>query len=100
MDLPVFHAGQISPPAAYQLTLSRTFGFVRQEAINFGHCAVVSDHGESVVGSVQDQVLAHDGQTDEAEITTRGRPRRSADINAGQARAEVSQLIMSDVMRG
>jgi hypothetical protein len=47
-----------------------------------------------VVSSVQDQVLTHDGQTDEAEITTRFRPRRGADINAGQARAEVSQLIM------
>lgn len=71
-----------------------TLGLVGKEAVDLGNSTVVSNNGETVVSSVQDQVLTHDGQTDEAEITTRFRPRRSADINAGQARAEVSQLIM------
>jgi hypothetical protein len=43
-----------------------------------------------VVGSIEDQVLAHDGQTDEAEIRTGYWVRRSADIDAGETGASVS----------
>lgn len=32
--------------------------------------SVERDNGVSMVGNVQDQVLAHDGQADEAEIST------------------------------
>jgi hypothetical protein len=42
-----------------------------------------------MVGSIQDQVLTHDGQADETEITARLTVRR-ADIDAGQPRTEVS----------
>lgn len=49
-----------------------------------------------MISSVEDQVLAHDGQTDEAEISTRQRTRRCADIDAGQAGAKVScQILLS-----
>lgn len=48
-----------------------------------------------MVGDVQDQVLAHDGQADETEVTTGDDPRRSADINAGQTGATVSPWFQS-----
>lgn len=43
-----------------------------------------------MVGGIQDQVLAHDGQTDEAEITPMNDARRSTSIFAGRRRASVS----------
>jgi hypothetical protein len=48
-----------------------------------------------MVGSVQDQVLAHDSQTDEAKISTGFRLRRSADIDAGETRTMVSINLLS-----
>jgi hypothetical protein len=42
-----------------------------------------------MIRSVENQVLSHDSKTDEAEITTRIRV-RSADIDAGKTRTEVS----------
>lgn len=90
MDLPVggvSSAGQseiraISPP---------TLGLVFEEAVDLGNGTVVGDDGEAVVSGVQDQVLTHDGQTDEAEITT-GIRRRDADIDAGKTGAIVSRM--------
>lgn len=76
----------------------RTLGLVFEETVDFGDGPVVGDDREAVVGGVQDQVLTHDSQTDQAEVTTGDGLRRSADIDAGQAGAEVSQMIMS--MRG
>ena len=46
-----------------------------------------------MVCGIHDQVLAHDGQTDEAEITTGIDPRKSADIDAGETGATVSASI-------
>ena len=48
-----------------------------------------------MVCCVHDQVLAHDGQTNEAEITTVTDLRRSADVDAGKTGAIVSQPISS-----
>lgn len=48
-----------------------------------------------MVGDIQDQVLTHDCQTNEAEITTGNDPRGSADIDAGQTGATVSPWIQS-----
>ncbi|QBM85749.1 hypothetical protein METSCH_A03740 [Metschnikowia aff. pulcherrima] len=45
-------------------------GLVVQELVDLGHRSVVSNDGEALVGGVQDQVLAHDGQTDQTKITT------------------------------
>lgn len=43
-----------------------------------------------MVGGIQDQVLAHDGQTDEAEITSKNDARRPTGIFASRRRASVS----------
>ena len=48
-----------------------------------------------MVGSIQDQVLAHDGQTNEAKVTTGDKSPRSADIDAGETGATVSPWILS-----
>jgi hypothetical protein len=48
-----------------------------------------------MVGSIQDQVLAHDSQTDEAEITTGFSLRGWADMDAGQTRTKVSRVAKS-----
>jgi hypothetical protein len=50
---------------------------------------------ESMVGSIQDQVLAHDGQTNQAKITTGFGMRGWADIDAGQSRSKVSKQSLS-----
>lgn len=52
---------------------------------------------ESMVGSIQDQVLAHDGQTNQAKITTGFEMRGWADIDAGQSRSKVSKQSLSIV---
>ena len=73
-----------------------TLGLVLQEAVNLGGGTVVSANGESVISDVQDQVLAHNGQTNEAEISTGSKVRRSADIDAGETGAIVSdQCLLS-----
>jgi len=60
------------------------------EPVDLGNGTVESHDGELMIGNVHDQVLAHNGQTDEAEITTGSDPRGSADIDAGQTCATVS----------
>jgi len=40
--------------------------------IDLGNSSVECDDVESMVGGVQDQVLTHDGQTDQTEVTSRG----------------------------
>lgn len=78
------------------MSVEHTLGLVLQETVNLGGCAVVSANGESVISNVEDQVLAHNGQTDEAEISTRSKVRRSADIDAGETGAIVSdQCLLS-----
>lgn len=67
-----------------------TLGLIVEETVNLGGGTVVGADGETVISSVEDQVLAHDGQTDETEIGTGKRTRRSADIDAGETGAEVS----------
>lgn len=52
-----------------------------------------------MVCRVHDQVLAHDGQTNEAKVTTGTSVRRSADIDAGKTGAIVSQPISSTESR-
>ena len=48
-----------------------------------------------MIGNVQEKILTHNGQTDEAEIATGRDARRSADINAGQTGATVSPELSS-----
>jgi len=47
-----------------------TLGLVGKESINLGDGTVESNDIEAVISSVQDQVLAHDSQADEAEISS------------------------------
>lgn len=68
-----------------------TLSLVRQEVVNLGDGAVESADGEAVISNVQDEVLAHNGQTDEAEVSTRSKVRRSTDIDAGETGAIVSE---------
>ena len=69
----------------------QTFRFIVHESIDLGHGTVESHDVELLmIGNIQKQILTHDSQTDEAEITTAIDPRRSADIDAGQTGATVS----------
>lgn len=47
-----------------------TFGLVVEEVVNLGHGSVVSADGETLVVHVKNQVLAHDGETNEANVGT------------------------------
>lgn len=83
---------------SHSLTLSRlvllTLSFILEEVVDLGNGTVESDNVESVVGSVEDQVLSHDSETDEAEISTRV-ARSLADIDASKTCAKVSKSIKS-----
>ena len=48
-----------------------------------------------MIGSVEDEILAHDGQTDEAKISSGLCLRRCTDIDAGEPRTRVSITSMS-----
>lgn len=72
-----------------------TLCFIGKEAVDLGDGSVEGDDSEAVVCRVHDEVLAHDGQADEAEITTGSRCSRSADIDAGEAATEVSMVVLS-----
>src|SRR6185312_603322 len=47
-----------------------TFGLVADELIDFGDGAVIDRNFESVVVHVEDQVLAHDGESDQSDIAS------------------------------
>ena len=55
----------------------RALRLVVDELVHLGDGAVEHGHLVAVVVHVQDQVLAHDGQADQADITTRVRHRIS-----------------------
>lgn len=96
IDLPIRQRSVFSPcsPGIPGSPEKLTLSLVIQETVNLGGGTVVGANGEAVVGNVQNQVLAHDGQTDEAEISTRNRVRRSADIDAGETGAIVSDQFL------
>ncbi len=68
-----------------------TLGLVLEEAVNLADGTVEGNNVESMVGDVQNQVLSHDSETDEAEIST-GVARRLTNINAGETCAKVSKI--------
>jgi hypothetical protein len=47
-----------------------SLGLVGQEGVDFGDCSVEGHDSEAVISHVEDQILAHDGQANEAEIAT------------------------------
>lgn len=67
-----------------------TLGLIGEESVNLGDGTVEGHDSEAVVSNVENQVLAHDGQTDETEVSTGFRLRRKTGSNAGQARTVVS----------
>ena len=74
--------------------VSRTFGFIIEETVDLGDSTVESNDGESLVCGVQDEVLAHNGQPDEAEVSAGSRRHRRADTDAGQACARLANQHM------
>ena len=74
----------------------QTLCFICHKSIDLRHGTIKSHNVELfMVGNIEEEVLAHNGQTDEAEITTGSDPRRSADIDAGQTGATVSPELSS-----
>ena len=71
----------------------RTFGFISKKAVDLHYGTIEDCDSKFVIGHIQNQVLAHDGQTDKSEISTEFDPRWSADIDAGQTGTTVSPLI-------
>lgn len=65
--------------------------------VNLADGAVEGHNGESVISSVEDQVLSHDSQADEAEIAA-GNTRILADIDAGKTCAKVSRKNTSQLL--
>lgn len=69
----------------------QTFCLICHKSVDFLHGTIESHDIEFLmIGNIQEQILAHNGQTDEAKIATRSASRRSADIDAGQTGATVS----------
>lgn len=89
--------GSIRSRVCVTLCFQHTFCLIFKKAIDLGGGAVEDDDGEAMIGNVHDQVLTHDGQADQAEITTMVDPRRSADIDAGKTGATVSPLNLSEM---
>lgn len=48
-----------------------TLGLICEEVVNLGDGSVECNDIETVIGGVEDQILAHDGQANEAEISSR-----------------------------
>lgn len=70
-----------------------TFCLVLEKTIDLFDGAIEGADGKAMVCYVQDEVLAHDSQADEAKVSTGVHPRGSADVDAGKTSAIVSRLI-------
>lgn len=92
MGLPATRSDHLHTRASYFEGL--TLGLVVQETVDLGSGTVEGADGETVISRVEDQVLAHDGQTDKTEISTGNRAHRSADIDAGETGTNVSDSVL------
>ncbi len=45
------------------------FGFVVEKFVHFGNGAIEDSDGEAVVVHVEDEVLAHDGEPDQTDVS-------------------------------
>ena len=65
--------GRLSRPANSSMewapTTCGSLGFVGQKVVHFGDGAVEDGNFEAVVVHVEDKILSHDGEADEADIT-------------------------------
>ena len=66
IDLPATR--QLADSSSPGASGKRTLGLILKEVVDLGDRAVEGSDSETLIGSVQDQVLTHDGETDEAEI--------------------------------
>ena len=66
-----------------------TLGLILEETIDLGNGSVEGNDGETVISSIENQVLAHNGQTDKTKVTTRFRLRK-ASSNAGKSRSKLA----------
>lgn len=73
-------------PAQFLIFL-HTLSLVLEESVDLGDGSVKGNDSETMVGSIQDQVLAHNGQTDETKITTRFIMRSETGSDASQTRS-------------
>jgi hypothetical protein len=73
------------------LIVRLTFGLVCQEVIHLLNTTIVGGDGVSVIGHVENNVLTHDGQTNEAQIRTSSWSRLSTDIDAGETRSKLAK---------
>lgn len=67
MDLPAICVNHC--PCSFDVEVP-TFSFILKEAVDLRDGSVEGNDVVTVISSVQDQVLAHHGQTDETKITT------------------------------
>jgi len=84
-------------PSCKRWSAVHTLGLVGEEVVDLGNGTVESNDSESVISSVQDQVLTHHGQADQTEISPSGINvskggtaeglrfrRRPADVDSGE----------------
>ena len=68
-----------------------TFRLVLYESTDFLNRSVESDDSETVISGVEDQILTHDGQTDETKVSTGNCLRSQTSSDAGQARTTLAE---------
>jgi len=73
-----------------------TLGLILEESVDLGDGSVEGNNGEAMVSGVQNQVLAHDGQTDETKITTRFIMRPKTGSDASQTRSKSAKDTVND----
>ena len=71
-------------------SLVPTLCLIIQEAVNLGDGTIEANDGKAMVGGIEDKVLAHDSQANQAEISTGFILRGSTDVDAGEPRTTVS----------
>lgn len=89
-----FACGSVNSASVLGVGISSTLGLILEEAVDLGNRSVEGNDGETVIGSVEDQILAHDRKANETEITT-GFGLRRTDPEAGQSRTNVSILLVN-----
>ena len=89
IDFPITLVGFLH--SAYDLD-APTFSFISKEVIDLFDGSVIREHFVSVVCGIENQVLAHDSQADEAEICTVDGAFRVAGTSTGERNAFVSKV--------
>ena len=75
-----------------QLAPRRTFGFILEKFGDLGHSTIESADGKAMICHVQYQILAHDGQTDETEVSTECVLHMSASVHTAVKHTAMKQI--------